>query len=182
MNWIFPQTSRGSFSAVSKPNFASKYSFCSIFRDLQDWHTFTPLQTQFFGKKSWKLFAKLNIELNQNSIQFFIKTAISQPNFDEILSEFRECGTMCSKLLEVDDMFGNFVKFWEISGKFPRYCAKIQYYSICFNPVPSNRREGSGALVSQARRHRPAVSRRKSRFPATSSARRWLLAFFAIGT
>ena len=45
---------------------------------------------------------------------------------------------MCSKILERDDMFGNFVKFWEISGKFPRYCAKIQYYSIWFNPVPND--------------------------------------------
>ena len=44
-----------------------------------------------FLLKIVKTFAKLNIELNQNSIQIFIKTAISQLNFDEILSEFREC-------------------------------------------------------------------------------------------
>ena len=30
------QTLEGSFSAVSAPIFATKYSFCSIFRDLQD--------------------------------------------------------------------------------------------------------------------------------------------------
>ena len=36
----------GSFSAVSTPIFATKYSFCSIFRDLQDLHTFAPLQSK----------------------------------------------------------------------------------------------------------------------------------------
>ena len=38
-------------SAVSKPIFATKYSFCSIFRDLRDLHTFAPLRIQFFSKK-----------------------------------------------------------------------------------------------------------------------------------
>ena len=46
MNWISPQTLGGSFSSVSKPIFASKYAFCSIFRDLQDLQTFAPLQIQ----------------------------------------------------------------------------------------------------------------------------------------
>ena len=44
--WIefSPQTSRGSFSAVSTPIFASKYSLESSWRDLQDSHTFAPLR------------------------------------------------------------------------------------------------------------------------------------------
>ena len=33
-----PKLLDGSFSAVSTPIFASKYSFCSVFRDLQDSH------------------------------------------------------------------------------------------------------------------------------------------------
>ena len=40
----------GPFSAVSTPILATKYSFCSIFRDLQDLHTFAPLQSQKFSK------------------------------------------------------------------------------------------------------------------------------------
>ena len=40
MKWNFPQTSRGSFSAVSTPIFASKYSLESSWRDLQDLHTY----------------------------------------------------------------------------------------------------------------------------------------------
>ena len=41
-----PQISDGSFSSASKPIFASKYAFFSIFRDLQDLQTFAPLQIQ----------------------------------------------------------------------------------------------------------------------------------------
>ena len=42
----------GSFSAVSKRNFARKYAFDSIFQALQGLHTFAPLQSQNFRKKS----------------------------------------------------------------------------------------------------------------------------------
>ena len=45
------QTLEGSFSAVSTPVFASKYSFFQVFRDLQDSQTFAPLRTQHFRKK-----------------------------------------------------------------------------------------------------------------------------------
>ena len=38
----------GSFSAVSKRNFARKYAFDSIFRALQDLHTSAPLQSKIF--------------------------------------------------------------------------------------------------------------------------------------
>ena len=41
----------GSFSAVSKRNFARKYAFDSIFQALQDLHTSAPLQSQKFCKK-----------------------------------------------------------------------------------------------------------------------------------
>ena len=46
------ETLEGSFSSVSTPIFASKYSFFSIFRDLQDVHSFAPLHTQKFSKIS----------------------------------------------------------------------------------------------------------------------------------
>ena len=41
----------GSFSAVSKRNFARKYAFDSIFPALRDLHTSAPLQSQLFRKK-----------------------------------------------------------------------------------------------------------------------------------
>ena len=43
----FRETLEGSFSAVPTPIFATKYSFCSIFRDLQDWHSFAPLESKW---------------------------------------------------------------------------------------------------------------------------------------
>ena len=45
------QTLEGSFSSVSRPIFAIKVSFFSIFRDLQDYHTFAPLGTENPRKK-----------------------------------------------------------------------------------------------------------------------------------
>ena len=45
-------TLQGSFSSVSKRNFARKYALDSIFQALQDLHTFGPLQSQTFSKKS----------------------------------------------------------------------------------------------------------------------------------
>ena len=50
------QTLEGSFSSVSRPIFATKYSFFSILRDLQDLHTFAPLQIQNVRKNSSNFF------------------------------------------------------------------------------------------------------------------------------
>ena len=51
--------SDGPFSAVSTPILATKYSFFSIFRDLQDLHTFAPLQSK-------KKLAKFKLLILQN--------------------------------------------------------------------------------------------------------------------
>ena len=52
------QTCRGSFSAVSKPIFATKESFfrVKLFRDLQDLHAFALLETQQVRKNSFLFF------------------------------------------------------------------------------------------------------------------------------
>ena len=55
----------GSFSAVSKPIFASKYSFFSMLQDLQDFHNSALLESQSFDKISstfswfWRKFHKI---------------------------------------------------------------------------------------------------------------------------
>ena len=54
----------GSFSAVSKRNFARKYAFDSIFQALQDFHTSAPLQSQIFCK---------NISLKNQQLKCFVK-------------------------------------------------------------------------------------------------------------
>ena len=56
MNWIFLQTLRGSFSAVSTPIFASKYSLESSRRDLHNALLCTVLQSQNFSQKSSSFF------------------------------------------------------------------------------------------------------------------------------
>ena len=61
------QTLEGSFSAVSKPNFASKYAFESSRRDLHNKLLCTALQSQFFVKILPKNL--LNILLNILSIK-----------------------------------------------------------------------------------------------------------------
>ena len=62
----FLQFLAGSFSAVSKRNFARKYAFDSIFQDLQDLHTFAPLQTRHFRNKS--VLKLSNLQLENDSI------------------------------------------------------------------------------------------------------------------
>ena len=47
-----PRRDRETASAVSKPIFAPKYAFFSIFRELQDSHAFAPFQIQKFSKIS----------------------------------------------------------------------------------------------------------------------------------
>ena len=54
-SYMILQQFEGSFSAVSKPIFASKHSFCSIFQDLQDLCTSARIQTQQISKKRLKL-------------------------------------------------------------------------------------------------------------------------------
>ena len=51
-NWQFCKFLVGSFSAVSKQNFASEYASDNIFQAPHDVHTFAPLQTQYFSKNS----------------------------------------------------------------------------------------------------------------------------------
>ena len=55
----------GSFSAVSKRNFARKYAFDSIFQALQDLHTFAPLQSQNFSK-NWFEKSAIFVKIQQH--------------------------------------------------------------------------------------------------------------------
>ena len=69
---IFLQTLRGSFSAVSKPDFASKYSLESSWRYLQGLHAFAPLSIQNVSQSSSNFFAFSQLYL-QNVTAFFKK-------------------------------------------------------------------------------------------------------------
>ena len=118
------QTLEGSFSSVSKPNLATKYSFFStllcfkaIFRDLQDLQSFAPLRSQIFDKISsncFQFFAK-NRYFSTISIEFCI-------NFDENLSEFRRILQNLLRILQISEIFQrilrNFLKSDRILTEF----------------------------------------------------------------
>ena len=53
----FIETLEGSFSAVSTATIARKDAFFSIFRDLQDLHSFAPLQIQEILQNLVKIFS-----------------------------------------------------------------------------------------------------------------------------
>ena len=63
------QTSDGSFSAVSTATIASKDAFCSIFRDLQDLHSFAPLQSQIL--LIFRNFFRENFRIVSDFLQIF---------------------------------------------------------------------------------------------------------------
>ena len=100
------QTLEGSFSSVSKPIFATKYSFFSILRDLQDLHTFAPLQTQNLRKSSsnfFRMFARISAKI------LIFRQFSTKKNFAPILMKFSR---NFAKYLR------NFLKF----RKFPNFC------------------------------------------------------------
>ena len=70
-----------SFSAVSRPIFASKYAFFGIFRNLQDMHTFAPLQIQHL----------------QIFFEFFIKKTVNFPDFCIVFVNFAQIGDLSLK-------------------------------------------------------------------------------------
>ena len=63
------QTLEGSFSSVSKPIFATKYSFSSIFQDLPYLHTFAPVQIKNI-RKIWSNVFVVLLDFLQNITTF----------------------------------------------------------------------------------------------------------------
>ena len=89
---ISAKTFEGSFSAVWVATIATKYSFCSVFRDLQDLHSFAPLQFQRF-RKSLSNFLQSFLAIFK-MLEFRIKFVVFSTDFDdfklfsEIIREF----------------------------------------------------------------------------------------------
>ena len=81
----FEETLEGSFSAVSTPIFATEYSFCRGFRNLQDLHSFAPLQIQ----KLHKLLSRFN------DFQFLLQIV----QFLRTLNQFRRFFMFCLPIL-----------------------------------------------------------------------------------
>ena len=124
------QTLEGSFSSVSRPIFATKYSFFSIFRYLQDLQSFAPLQIQKFSKiRQFFSYFLFKFAEKIHYLKYFSTIFIEFcTDSDEFFSEFRR---LVFKMLRVPPNFRISKKFCEhflnadrISTEF--WCAKIR--------------------------------------------------------
>ena len=96
------QTSQGSFSAVSKRNFARKYAFDSIFQALQDLHTSAPLQSQNFSKNILANFSTVHREHHRKQAESRNKnhTGAEKPvDLSYQCSVFASLDMFCSSLI-----------------------------------------------------------------------------------
>ena len=74
----------GPFSAVSTPIFTTKYSFCSVFRFLQEFRTFAPLEIKNFSN-----FHQNFVEISSKFCKFTRSLQISR-NFQQIWWKINE--------------------------------------------------------------------------------------------
>ena len=95
------KTLTDSFSAVSKPNFASKHSLESSRReysDVQDSHYFAPLRPQYFSKSSSILSAFSKLDMLK--VRFFQNFVVIFSDFQRICSDSLEKRCNYSKFLD----------------------------------------------------------------------------------
>ena len=92
--WLAVQTLQGSLSAVWTATIARKDAFFSIFRDLQDLHTFAPLQSQKFSKIYYFNLA-IFWRLNTHFSAFFEIYKIITLNFQTNCKILQNLGKFC---------------------------------------------------------------------------------------
>ena len=90
----FMETLEGSFSAVSTATIARKDAFFSIFRDLQDLHSFAPLQTQKLSKQLLSISRFLL--RNSQHVHFFLKFVGLYNDFDDFFRDFSRIPQVCA--------------------------------------------------------------------------------------
>ena len=95
---------RGSFSAVSTPPIARVGAFFSIFRDLQDFHSFAPLRIQNFSKKRASFF-HIFTEISQNFTKFRSKSIEFQRNFAGISPKFHRTNSEFRLVPKINSKF-----------------------------------------------------------------------------
>ena len=144
------QTSQCSFSSVSTPPIARVGAFFSIFRDLQDVHSFVPLRIQNLSKNLLH-FCRIFTEILQTFRQNLLNFNEISPEFHKICSDFAEmknrrpsCGERCRKAAD--------------SGKIQklRDFQRSQYDSLlasnCARPAAAFRDHGKEALYRRGSR------------------------------
>ena len=98
------QTLQCSFSSVSTPPIARVGAFFSIFRDLQDFHSFAPLRIQNFSKKRASFF-HIFTEISQILTKFRSKFIEFQRNFAGISPKFHRTNSEFRRVPEINSKF-----------------------------------------------------------------------------
>jgi hypothetical protein len=133
MNWIFLQTLRGSFSAVSTPILASKYSLVSSWRDLQDLHLYILLH-----RSDLKISAKIvNVfsRMKKWISEFFHFLCRILHFFCELLMNFCPDFATNSRKEWRRSLFNQFCENKLENSKLPKilkYVENIYYFSLSF--------------------------------------------------
>ena len=83
----------------------------SIFRDLQDLHTFAPLRSYKFNSKLATFCEIEYLNIQSKLHMFSIKNAISRRNLDKFLSDFREHAQKCPNSLRMPEHLQNDLNF-----------------------------------------------------------------------
>ena len=124
---IFPQTSRGSFSAVSTPIFASKYSLESSRRDLHN----ALLCTVLVGSVWVKKYTKIYIEKMHRSLISIFSSKIAKKFCDWI----NEYSLIQSQTIRILHFFCEFLmNFFRISRQIPENSDVCRFFNqICEN-------------------------------------------------
>ena len=144
---LLRQTLESSFSAVSTPIFATKYSFCRVFQDLQDLQSFAPLRSQNFSKKVVPILSFLNkVEW---FIQFkFHENALKLVFFFEILMKFCRNFTNMLRMSRIFNFLKkkdqNFRKIRENFGNVQIIQKIIQHYSVVSLVMTCTKGRGAG--------------------------------------
>ena len=108
------QTLEGSFSAVSRPPIARVGAFFTVFRDLQDCHSFAPLRIQNFSKNVPKFFHNFT-DFLQNFAKFLSKIGQISTKFHQNFTEFAVSSVKSRNLLRSPEISLDLLRSPEIS-------------------------------------------------------------------
>ena len=147
------QTSKCSFSSVSTATIATKVPFFSIFRDLQDFHSFAPLRIQNFSQ-NLPHFLHTFTEISQKFAKF-------EPNFTKFQRNFAGISPKFQRIPQNSPKFPKIRRFPEPEAV-PAEAARLQYASLS----ASNCAQPFTAALRDMRRQVPAEKVRRVRVPA----------------
>ena len=109
------QTSDGSFSAVSTATIASKDAFFCIFRDLQDLHSFPPLQSQIL--QIFRDFFRENFRIFSDFCKILLNFCVISAKINKILTQI--CKISDIRMVQKDANLVDFEK-----------CCKMRLFSL----------------------------------------------------